>query len=344
MRNTTVVIGIISLFLLSSCTTLYEFPIEVFQPAKVTLPPHIKNITLASRNLKYSSDTLQHYYSRDNKLTKDVSQLNIDSITINACFDSLSAKLYQQQRFGKVTVLPLTTLARQYSQKINPPGKALVQKIASDTQAEALILLDMFSAFYSVYPVSDDNKRVAQVVTASIWTIYDPANYRILNHQSMIDTLYWDGLDEKGDYLSSRIPNKKDAISIAAGLTGVKYSKNLVPFWKQVNRSLLSCKQNDFQQAITLAKKNKWEQASAIWEKYTDSKNSRYRLQSMYNLAVAREMEGDIVGAKQLLDEALNKAPSSSCFKEMKSILAYSRILAKRKVDLEKINAQGYEE
>lgn len=344
MRNTTVVIGIISLFLLSSCTILYEFPIEVFQPAKVTLPPQIKNITLASRNLKYSSDTLQHYYSRDNKLTKDISQLNIDSITINACFDSLTAKLHQQQRFGKVTVLPLTTFARQYSQKINPPGKAQVQKIASDTQADALILLDMFSAFYSVYPVSDDNKSVAQVVTASIWTIYDPANYRILHHQSMIDTLYWDGLDEKGNYLSSRIPAKKDAISIAAGLTGVKYSKNLVPFWKQVNRSLLSCKQADFLQAITLAKKNKWDQASALWENYTNSTHNRYRLQALYNLAVAREMEGDIEGAKHLLDEALIKAPSSSCYTEMKSILAYSRILSKRKVELEKINAQGYEE
>lgn len=344
MRNITVVTGIICLFILSSCTTLYEFPIEVFQPAKVELPPNIKNITLVSRNLKYQSDTLQHFYSRNNKLTKDISHLNIDSITINACFDSLSAKLNQQKRFGKVTVFPVNNLPKQYTSKINPPAKAQVEKIASDTQADALILLDMFSNFYSIYPVSDDNHMVAQVVTASIWTVYDPSTFRILQHKSLIDTLYWDGLDEKGDYTASRIPGKKDAIAIAAGLTGVKYSKNLVPFWKQVNRGILSCKQADFQQALTLAKKNKWDQASALWEKYSNSTNNRYRLQSLYNLAVAREMEGDIDGAKQLLDEALTNAPSASCHTEMKSILAYSRILAKRKVELAKINALGYDD
>lgn len=343
MRNISVVIGIIGLFLLNSCTTLYEFPIEVSQPAKVNLSPNIKNITLVSRNLKYRSDTLQHFYARNNKLIKDNILLNIDSITINACFDSLSSKLYQQQRFGKVTVLPVTTLPVQYLQKINPPTKAQVQKIASDTQADALILLDMFSAFYSIYPVSDDNKMVAQVVTASIWTIYDPATYRILQHQSMIDTLYWDGLNEKGDYLSSRIPAKKDAIAIAAGLSGVKYSKNLVPYWRQVNRQIFTTEKEEFPLALALAKKNKWEEASAIWAKYTDSKNMRYRLQSMYNLAVAHEMEGDIEGAQQLLNDALANAPASAYISEKKSIRAYSVILAKRKVELEKINVMDYE-
>lgn len=344
MRNRSVVIGIICLILLGSCTTLYEFPIEVSQPAKVNLSPNIKNITLVSRNLKYRSDTIQHFYARNNKLIKDNIRLNIDSIIINACFDSLSSKLQQQQRFDKVTVLPVTTLPVQYLQKIKPPTKAQVQKIASDTQADALILLDMFSAFYSFYPVSDDNRMVAQVVTASIWTLYDPATYRVLQHQSMIDTLYWDGLDDKGDYLASRIPAKKDAIAIAAGLAGTKYSKNLVPYWRQVNRQIFTSEKGEFPMALALAKKNKWEEASAIWTKYTDSKNKRFRLQAMYNLAVAREMEGDIEGAQQLLTEALAIAPASVYSTEKKSIRVYSFILAKRKVDLEKINALGYEE
>ena len=344
MRNITVVIGIIGLFLLSSCTTLYEFPIEVYQPAKVNLPPKIKNIALASRNLKYPSDTLQHFYSRNNKLTKDIGHLNIDSITLNACFDSLSAKISQQKRFDKVTVLPVNTLPVQYVPKINPPAKAQIGQLASETQADALILLDMFSGFYSVYPVSDDNHLVAQVVTASIWTIYDPASYRILQHQSMIDTLYWDGLDEKGDYVVSSIPGKKDALAIAAGLAGVKYSKNLVPFWKQVNRQVLSCDKEEFPVALRLAKKNKWAEASTLWEKYTIAGNKRLRLQAMYNLAVAHEMEGDMEGAQQLLTEALAVAPASSCTLEKKTIRAYSLVLAKRKVELEKINALGYED
>lgn len=344
MRNITVVTGIICLFILSSCTTLYEFPIEVFQPAKVDLPPNIKNITLVSRNLKYPSDTLQHFYSRNNKLTKDISRLNIDSITVNACFDSLSAKLHQYKRFDKVTILPVTTIAGKYSPKINPPAKAQVDKLASDTQADALILLDMFSGFYSIYPVTDDNHLVAQVVTASIWTVYDPSTYRILRHQKMVDSLYWDGLDEKGDYLASRIPAKKDAIGIAAGLAGVKFSKNLVPYWQQVKRKVLSCEEVDFPVALGHVKNNNWEQASAIWKKYTNDKNKWLQLLALYNLAVASEMDGNIDEAQQLLTEASAIQPSSSHATIRKNIRDYALILAKRKIDLEKINAIGYEE
>ncbi|MGE5394463.1 MAG: DUF6340 family protein [Candidatus Saccharibacteria bacterium] len=344
MRNITVLIGIIGLFLLSSCTTLYEFPIEVFQPAKVNLPPNIKNITLASRNLRYLSDTLQNYFARDYKLIKDIKPVNIDSMAVVACFDSLSARLENQRRFSKVTVLPVNTFPGQAMKNITPPSKAQVQQIASNTGADAVVLLDMFSAFYSLYPISETNRVAAQVVSASIWTVYDPANYRILHHTSMIDTLYWDGMDEKGEYLYSRIPGKKPAIAIAAGLQGVKYSKNLVPFWKQVNRQILSCDKEEFPVALNLAKKNKWKEASAIWEKYTESKNKKFRLQSMYNLAVSHEMEGDIERAQQLLSDALTIAPASSCATEKKTIRAYSLVLAKRKVELEKIDAMGYEE
>lgn len=343
MRNITVAIGIICVFLLSSCITMYEFPIEVFQPARVNLPPNIKNITLVSRNLKYPSDTLQQFYLRNNKLTRDIRPLNMDSIAISTCFDSLSAKLRQQHHIGKVTVMPITTFPVKYSQKINPPTKEQVLKIASDNQSDIIILLDMFSGFYSIYPVSDDNHQVAQVVTASVWTIYEPATYRILQHQSMIDTLYWDGLDEKSDYLASRIPNKKAAIEIAAGLTGVKYSKNLVPYWKQVKRQVLSCNEVDFQVALGLVKNSKWDQASAIWEKYTNNNNKRIQLIALYNLAVAREMEGNIEEAQQLLSQA--SAHQSSSFATIKkTIRNYAQILAKRKVDLERINALGYEE
>lgn len=343
MRNMTLAAGIVCLFLLSSCATLYEFPVEVFQPAKVDLPASVKTIALASRNLKYHNDTLQNYYSRDNKLIKDQKPVNIDSIAIKACFDSLSVNLEKEQRFSKVAMLPATTFPRQTVKNINPPLKAQVQKIASDTQADAVVLLDMFSAFYSIYPNDDNNQHVAQVVTATIWTVYDPAGFRMLHHTSLIDTLYWDGLDEKGDYQPSRIPAKKDAIAIAAGLLGAKYSKNLVPSWNQVNREILSIDQEEFPMALGLAKNNKWEQASAIWQKYTNSKNNRFRLQAMYNLAVAREMDGDIEGAQQLLNEAIATAPASSCGTEKKTIANYSRILARRKVELEKIKAMGYE-
>lgn len=344
MKNQMVFAGIACLFLLCSCATLHEFPIEVFQPAKVQLDPDINNVTLVSRNLKYTSDTLQNYFSRDYKLTKDLKQFNIDSITTSVCLDSLITKMKEQARFSSIILLPASALPKQYTAKINPPSKNLIQKVASDTKADAIILLDMFSGFYSLYPVGEGNRSEARVVTASMWTIIDPARYRILHHTTMIDTLYWDGLDEHDNYKASSIPNKKAALEIAAGMAGVKYAKNLLPYWTRVQRATLSSNQVDFQKANQLAKKNKWEEASAIWQQYVESNNKHNRLLALYNLAVAYEMDGDIDTAIELINKASTVSSSPFNAMENRAVRKYAAILAKRKVELEKINSLNYEE
>jgi hypothetical protein len=82
MKKLTTISGIVSLFFLSSCVTLNEFPIEVFQPAKITLPAEIKNVTIVGRNLKYENDTLQNYYSKDFRLVKNKKTFNTTLLPI----------------------------------------------------------------------------------------------------------------------------------------------------------------------------------------------------------------------------------------------------------------------
>jgi len=108
MINIKITLGIVLLFLVSSCATTYEFPIEVMQSAKVDLPSGIKNITLVSRNLKYSNDTLQNYYSKNYNLTKDFRPENYESFAIIACFDSLSNKKKKQKNIQKITFKPIS--------------------------------------------------------------------------------------------------------------------------------------------------------------------------------------------------------------------------------------------
>lgn len=341
MKKMITISGIVSLFFLGSCVTLNEFPIEVFQPAKVTLPAEIKNATIFSRNMKYKNDTLHNYYLKDYKRIKDIFPFNVDSLSVQACFDSLSLKLQSQKRFSKITVLPVSSLPVQYVKNINPPSKNLIQKISSDTNADVLILLDMYSSFYSIFPNPDNGRSIAKVVTASIWTVYDPSKVRIINHTSLVDTLYWDGLDESEKYSAARIPNKKAALKIAAGLAGVNYSKNIVPNWVKVYRNTLSCNQVDFKKAAELAKKNKWEEASLLWEKYTESKNKRWQMQTLFNLAIASEMSGNIDAATELISKASKVSSSPIYATENENIRKYSAVLAKRKIELNKISSMN---
>ena len=343
MKKIITISGIVSLLFLSSCVTFIEFPIEVFQPAKVTLPAEIKNVTLVGRNLKYTIDTLQNYYSKDFRLLKDKKPFNNDSLSIQACLDSLSIKMQSQKRFDKITVLPVSSLPIQYVKNINPPSKNLIQKVSTDTNADALILLDMYSGFYSIYPNPDNGRSIAKVVTASIWTIYDASKNQIIHHTTMVDTLFWDGLDVSERYSASRIPGKKAALQIAAGLAGSNYSKNIIPNWAKVYRNTLSCNQADFKIASNLAKKNKWDEASALWGKYTESKNKRQKMQSLFNLAIANEMNGKIEEAIELISKASKISSSPIYATENKFIRKYSAVLEKRKIELDKISSMNYD-
>ncbi|HEY3369244.1 MAG TPA: DUF6340 family protein, partial [Prolixibacteraceae bacterium] len=119
---------------------------------------------------------------------------------------------------------------------------------------------------------------------------------------------------------------------------------NIVPTWAKVYRQTMSCNQVDFKKAAELAKKNNWDAASALWEQYTESTNKRYQMQALFNLAVASEMDGDIDGATELISKASKVSSSPSFNIENKSIRKYSAVLAKRKIELNKINSMTYEQ
>ncbi len=165
----------------------------------------------------------------------------------------------------------------------------------------------------------------------------------MINHISLVDTIYWDGLDNRQNYLASIIPDKKAAMQIAAGLVGVNYSKNIIPSWATVYRNTLSSNQADSKKAAELAKMNKWEEASELWEKYTESKNKRYKIHALYNLAIASEMDGNIEAAIELNNKASKISPSPVFANENEIIRKYSAVLAKRKIELAKLNSMNYE-
>lgn len=344
MKRKLTISGIISMLFLYSCVTINEFPIEVFQPAKIELPAEIKNVTLVARNLKYASDTLQHYQSRNYKLRKDIKPYNYDSLCVKACFDSLSAKLEAQSRFEKISVYPISGLPVRHVKNINAPSKELISKIVAETNADALIFLDMFSGFYSVYPNPENQRQEAKVVTASIWTIYNTSKNKIVHHTSLVDTVYWDGLDQLERYAATRIPAKNAALPIAAGLVGANYSKNIVPNWTKVYRNTLTVNQPDFLKAANFAKHNKWAEASEIWLKYADGPNKRKQMIALFNLAIASEMDGDIEKASELTDKALDVSDSSLYSTELDIIRRYSAVLAKRKIELKKLQSMSYDE
>jgi hypothetical protein len=336
MKQKSGMLWVALLLSLSSCVSYEKFSIEVMQPSKLVLAPEIKKIAIVSRNLKYSNDTLQNYQSRNHKLVKDKVKLSIESLALETCLDSLSVKLLAQNRFDSIIVLPASTFPVNRVKEIRPAKGEWYKNLADKTGADGIILLDMFSCFYS----QSDEFSDAKVVTSNIWSFYARKQQKIIDRFVHIDTLYWDGKDDAGNYKKSLIPEKQAAIPIAAGVIGANYAKHILPSWIMVYRDIMTSHDAEFQKAAKLAKNNKWEEANSIWQKGAESKNKRKKTISLYNLALASEMNGDVDQALKYTNQAATASSGVFMPGENEVVRKYSAILYRRKTELNKLSTQ----
>ena len=338
MKRKSGLLWFVFLLVLSSCVSFEKFSIEVYKPSELNLAPNIKKIAIVSRNLKYANDTLQNYQVKNHHLIKDKIKFNSDSLAIATCLDSLSGQLLAKNRFDKVWILPVNTFPETRVKEIRPANGEWYKAITQKTGTDALILLDMFSCFYSQN--NDDSNPTANVVTSNIWTVYGDKEQRIIDRFTQVDTLYWDELDENGQYKKLRIPDKKNAITLAAGVIGENYAKHILPAWAKVDRTIMQSSDSEFQKAMKLAQNNKWEEAIAIWQNYADSKSKLKRVTALYNLALASEMNGNIDQAIGLTDQAAKVSSGLFMSSENEAVRKYSAVLYQRKNEINKLNQQ----
>ncbi len=121
------------------------------------------------------------------------------------------------------------------------------------------------------------------------------------------------------------------------------FAELLIPHWVEVQRMYYKSGQCRIKKAEELIKENDWIEAAEIWKKNVNNKNKSIAAKSMFNLALACEIEGDI-------DAAIDWAVKSFHVFERKNelnyynCLDYIQILGQRKLDIKVINMQLYPE
>lgn len=330
---------LVGLLSLSSCITFERYPIEVYKPSSYTFPAYVHTVGIVSRNLKYESDTLQSYHLSNGKLIRDPKIIDIDLLAKQICIDSLAYKLRLQNRFDSIFTIPADAFQEKKVKEIRPAINSWYQSLATRNKADALILLDMFSCFYKV----DDNYQSPEVnvITSNIWSVYDTHAGKITDRHQQIDTLYWNGYDNNGNYRKIKLPEKKEAIKLAAAVIANDYAKHIIPGWTMVYREIMSNSNPDLQVASALAKKGDWDKAKAMWQEVSGNSNKKNRIIALYDLALASEMDGDTEKALDLCEQGTQES-SGLFFKNInQAIKEYSAVLFKRKIELEKLKIQN---
>jgi hypothetical protein len=316
-----------------------QFPIDVYKPGEIAIPPDAQNLAIVYRNFKYKNDTLQHFYQDDFSLIKAANDpQNLDSILVNLCMNELAEKLKTNNTFQEIRIFPAIFKAHSGT-KLPPLNFGIVNRLSNSTQADLLISLETFSYFYSEYSATQDNPKSNEVITAAVWAVYNPVNEQLIERKTVIDTVFWNGYDDQGNYRrKSKLPSRLTALKIASQVAGENYSKRFFSSWQSVERTYSVPPLPDFSAAEEYLQKGEWDNAIMLWKRYAAEENGRMAINARYNVALGYEMKDDIELALKWLQAAQKTAMDYRSKEDLKMILSYQKILEQRQKEIIRLN------
>lgn len=336
--NLRFLIALVSLFIFVSCTMYREYPIEVYRPGEIILPENLNNAAVVYRNFKYPGDTLLYNWSDGNQLRTGNRDINMDSLMVTVCINEMAYSLKYHNLFDEVLIFPYNTFERHNGEKMDNLPPKVVTQLSDDSDADLLIALETFSAFFSAYPEQYDSPQTNEVITVAVWSVYSPGKDLPLERKTMIDTIYWNGLDEQGIPTAGyRLPEREAALELASAMAGESYARRFFSDWHIEKRMYSVPPIPDFSEAAAYFEEGKFDEAIVHWEKYAANRNGRLAIEARFNLALAYELKDDLTTAQKWLEEAKELASEYRSKKNLQMIELYQVTLEGRQKDINRM-------
>ena len=175
----------------TSCTVYREFPIEVYKPGEIVIPPNVENISLVYRNFKYENDTARDVYKRDFELVRAKNDPeNLDSVLVNYCFDEFKKNIKTNTHIQNITVVP-GIFKNHSGEKMPKLSDDLIDQISQVTGSDLIVSLETYFYLYSEFTSNGSTPESKEVITGNVWAVYDPLANKTLNRQTVLETVYW---------------------------------------------------------------------------------------------------------------------------------------------------------
>lgn len=269
---------------LSSCSmvTLDVVQVDQLMPASLSFPNTIKKVGVVDRLHITQAD------QKNNPLAYDTSLFA----------ELVGEQLAEADYFDDVVLCDsnVSYLDRQDS-LFYPLSQEHVQDLTNDLGVDMLVTIDGAQAKV----INTMMQLWVQVEGRA--KVYVPSRSNSLLNIVVKDTLTWDNVS----YLSV-----DDLRNDAMTYTGEKIVQRLAPYWQSVDRYYYNGGNAALRDGATFAKKGDWEQASTIWQNALTGTKGTLHQQLQFNLAVAKEMQGDVEGALSDCQQLQKTVPTTS--------------------------------
>ena len=321
---------------LYSCVSLKKIGIEVSVLPEYPIAEDIQSLVILNRSMtsrftNNNVDSLEKILV-NNKMSLDT--ILQDSIAADTVIKVAANALFESGRFDVVVPKEQNIVRNDTDENVSPLNINFINEVCKDFNVDAVLVLESFTELlntkYYLYDNGYKNQRTFDEIkeyraTTDINYLSDWRLYRANGSKPVIrfqvgDSIFWNESSYALEELYSQMPRTKEALIGGGIAAGLKIAGYISPGWVNQSRYYYLTGKAEIDVAVPLIKNNKWEEAAAIWSKYSTISSKSIRSKIEFNLALAAEMNGD-------LDQAIEWGFKSFKTKYSKAIEVYLKTL-----------------
>jgi len=289
MKNTPTITLLFILLALVGCVTTYNYKplsIEVLLPAQEYFPIGDTAIATLNINSNFKNDTLFDINFLNGKIVMDTFQ--IDSLASIVYYNSFVDSLQKQRSFKTITDLGIVFPYIENDSVVIFTFPAL-DSIYRLHPFNSMCSLTQFDSKEKITTFYDYGNVEIKFILTSLWGVYSNfgLKYLVLHSDSVTYSIPLNEFSPER-YLNQ---DRRMLIKEAAADIGYKFAGSMKPHWETAERLYYNSANYEFRQADKYAQNNEWLKAAGIWKELTTNKNKNIAAKSMYNMAIACEMQ-----------------------------------------------------
>lgn len=288
-----------------SCTSLRVIGIQVAVAPEYPISEDIQSLALLNRSMNklftnIPSDTIEKILVSNHM---DLNAVIQDSIVADTVIQVAAKSLFESGRFDAVIPKDRNIFRNDSNIIINPLNISIIKDVCKNFNVDAVLVLESFAEQLSTkYWMTDESTEYGNkafeastdITYQSEWRLYRPNELKTVIRFQVSDSIFWKNFSYSFDELYSKMPRTKDALRFGGVASGLKMAAYISPKWVNQNRHYFLTGNKEIDAAVPLIKDNRWEEATAIWMKFSTDPSKSIRSKVEFNLAVAAEMKDDI--------------------------------------------------
>lgn len=303
------------LFVLSAWSCTRNVHVSVMKPAPVTVAQHIKKLAIINRTLPENEKINIVEGILTGETPGQDKQGAVEAV------GGLNQTLVNSPRFASV----LTSIKLKGSGSggvfPDPMSWGEISKICQENSADAIISLETYDSDFIITNATKlvDKKRedgtvykqtvylAKGVATVKFgFRLYDPVNKSIIDQFTFTHVMNWSTSGANPVEAAAKLIGRNSAINAVSYEGGRMYANRISPSWYRVTREFYKKAKGapEIKVGRRRADVNDWAGAEEMWTKAANTRNGKTAGKAAYNVAIAREVFGDLEGAKAWAQKA----------------------------------------